>query len=206
VKQPAWRVVMAIVNQHPAQEILVPTDFSASADAALAVAGQYARRLRGHIHLLHVSAAAGTDAVRSVAAVQAKAGPDVPIIVAGGAGDPAEEILRYAWRHAVDLIVMGTHGRTGVSRLLLGSVAERVVRGARCPVLVVPAPRQIAAPAASAPSGVATEEDEAEQAVVARPCLVCATPTRDLICEPCRARIRGEALERKHREERAGRL
>jgi len=101
---------------------------------------------------------------------------------------------------------MGTHGRTGVSRVLLGSVAERVVRGARCPVLVVPTPRHTAAAVPSAPSGVTADDEEAQQAAAARPCLVCATPTRDLICEPCRARIRGEALERKHREERAGRL
>jgi universal stress protein A len=197
---------MAIVNQHPSQQILVPTDFSESADAALAVAGQYARLLPGRIHLLHVSDAVGTDAVRSLADVRAKAGPDVPITVAGRTGDPAEEILRYAWRHAIDLVVMGTHGRTGVSRVLLGSVAERVVRGARCPVLVVPTPRHTAAAVPSAPSGVTADDEEAQQAAAARPCLVCATPTRDLICEPCRARIRGEALERKHREERAGRL
>ncbi len=65
-------------------------------------------------------------------------GPDVPVTVAGTGGDPAEEILGYAQRHPIDLIVVGTQGRTGVSRVLLGSVAERVVRGARCPVLVVP--------------------------------------------------------------------
>jgi nucleotide-binding universal stress UspA family protein len=52
-------------------------------------------------------------------------------------GLPASEILRAARR--TDLIAMGTHGRTGVSRLFLGSVAERVVRESRCPVLTVPA-------------------------------------------------------------------
>jgi K+-sensing histidine kinase KdpD len=122
--------------------------------------------------------------------------------VAGTGGDPAEEILRYAGRQPIDLIVVGTHGRTGVSRVLLGSVAERVARGARCPVLVVPAPPRSAAPA---PSAAALDDEEAEQPAPARPCLVCATPTHDLICGPCRAHIRGEALERKRREERAGR-
>jgi universal stress protein A len=52
-------------------------------------------------------------------------------------GDPLLEIVEYARRAPVDLIVMGTHGRTGVSHLFLGSVAERVVRTAPCPVLTV---------------------------------------------------------------------
>jgi nucleotide-binding universal stress UspA family protein len=52
-------------------------------------------------------------------------------------GLPADEILRAARRARADLIVMGTHGRTGVSRVFMGSVAERVVRESRCPVLTV---------------------------------------------------------------------
>ncbi len=52
-------------------------------------------------------------------------------------GDPRAQILAHAEAEKVDLIVMGTHGRTGASRLLLGSVAERVVREATCPVLTV---------------------------------------------------------------------
>lgn len=52
-------------------------------------------------------------------------------------GDPRSEILEYARTAPVDLIVMGTHGRTGVSHLFLGSVAERVVRTAPCPVMTV---------------------------------------------------------------------
>ena len=52
-------------------------------------------------------------------------------------GDPAAGILRYARDHGVDLLVLGTHGRTGLRRLVLGSVAERVVRQAPCPVMVV---------------------------------------------------------------------
>jgi nucleotide-binding universal stress UspA family protein len=57
-------------------------------------------------------------------------------------GDPASEIVRYGRDAAVDLIVMGTHGRTGVERLLMGSVAERVLRDAPCSVLVVKMPRR----------------------------------------------------------------
>ncbi len=57
-------------------------------------------------------------------------------------GKPAEAILRVAHEEAVDLIIMGTHGRTGLPHLLLGSTAEAVVRGAPCPVFTVkPSPK-----------------------------------------------------------------
>jgi len=62
-------------------------------------------------------------------------------------GDPAEEVLREAEEMQADLIVMGTHGRTGLGRVLMGSVAEQVVRRATCPVLT------IKLPAASRPMG-----------------------------------------------------
>ena len=52
-------------------------------------------------------------------------------------GKPADEIVRYAREHDVDLIVMGTHGREGVARVFIGSVAETVVRRAACPVLTL---------------------------------------------------------------------
>ena len=55
-------------------------------------------------------------------------------------GDPAREILHIAQDLPCDLIVMGTHGRTGLSRLLMGSVAEQVLRRARCPVITVKTP------------------------------------------------------------------
>ncbi len=61
------------------------------------------------------------------------------------AGDPAREIVRYGRDAAMDLIVMGTHGRTGVERLLLGSVAEHVMQEASCSVLVVKLPRGLPA-------------------------------------------------------------
>lgn len=63
--------------------------------------------------------------------------PHIPVRHVFLEGDPAEEILRYAAEAGVDLIVMGTHGRTGLQRLLLGSVAEKVLRGALCSVLIV---------------------------------------------------------------------
>jgi nucleotide-binding universal stress UspA family protein len=55
-------------------------------------------------------------------------------------GDPATEILKYARDHGIDLIICGTHGRSGFDRFALGSVAEAVVRKAPCPVLTVHAP------------------------------------------------------------------
>ena len=58
-------------------------------------------------------------------------------------GDPAREIVRYSRDAVMDLIVMGTHGRTGLERLLLGSVAERVMKEAPCSVLVVKLPRGV---------------------------------------------------------------
>jgi nucleotide-binding universal stress UspA family protein len=73
-------------------------------------------------------------------------------------GSAAEQIIRYAADQGIDLIVMGTHGRTGLERLLMGSVAEQVVRGAPCSVLVVKMPKRIPAaqPAQSAASGMPT--------------------------------------------------
>jgi universal stress protein A len=55
-------------------------------------------------------------------------------------GDPAEEIVNFAEEESADLVVMGTHGWTGIKHLILGSIAERVLRTARCPVLTVRAP------------------------------------------------------------------
>jgi nucleotide-binding universal stress UspA family protein len=68
-------------------------------------------------------------------------------------GDPAMEIIREAREAGCDLIVLGTHGRTGLRRLLMGSVAEEVVRKAHCPVLTVKTPF----PAAEAPAAPKAE-------------------------------------------------
>jgi nucleotide-binding universal stress UspA family protein len=184
-------------------QILVATDFSDGARRALAVGAYYARLMHAHMHLLHVSAAAGMDAMQPLADVTAETGRDVSISIVGRSGEPAEEIIRYAASHSIELIVMGTHGRTGFSRVLLGSVVERVLRGAPCPVLVVPPHVQPGSGSSTAP-GAAADAEPAAPSVAERPCLICAVATRDLICEPCRARIRGEALRYKHAEARAG--
>ena len=80
------------------------------------------------------------------------ADPKVPVEHVMLVGDEATEIIRLAADKAVDLIVMGTHGRSGIGRMLMGSVAEKVVRRAPCPVLTVKQPvrvvRKAAEPAA----------------------------------------------------------
>lgn len=181
-----------------APRILVATDFSAASAAAERVAREYARRLQASVHILHV-VETGEDIVNAllgdVALDFARPAPTMVI----ERGDPAAQIADYARRHRINLIVVGTHGRTGVTRALLGSVAERLLRNAPCPVLAVPG---------SLREGAAGAENRAENAtrsVAPDRCLVCREPSLDLICTRCRARIRGEALERKQREERAGR-
>jgi nucleotide-binding universal stress UspA family protein len=69
--------------------------------------------------------------------------PDIAVSHVLLEGDPASEIVRYGRDASIDLIVMGTHGRTGVERLVLGSVAEKVLRDASCSVLVAKLPRGI---------------------------------------------------------------
>lgn len=140
--------------------ILVPIDFSAPSDAALA----YARRLAGTrdtaLHLLHV---AGATFLRAVTADPRDRDTAVlnrldtllsdedrrrfrVLAAVEHSDEPADEIVRYARLEGIDLIVMGTHGHTGVAHILLGSVAEKVVRVAPCPVLTLrPAPASIGA-------------------------------------------------------------
>ncbi len=140
------------------ETILCPTDFSECSQAALLVALDLARVLGARVQLTHVfqtpvyvgwedSPAALTATTQFLEQARAQAVQhlnelrdshvgDVPIETAQVDGAPQSKIVELA-AHA-DLIVMGTHGRTGVSHLVLGSVAERVVRTAPCPVLTVP--------------------------------------------------------------------
>jgi nucleotide-binding universal stress UspA family protein len=136
--------------------ILHATDFSPCSDLALQLAGALARDYRARLVILHV----GRPPVQPHGGVMTAApplaeewgrdelerqlrrrtvpdldpAPDHRLEFADGAGD---EILRVAAEAGCDLIVLGTHGRSGVGKLLLGSVAEQVVRRAPCPVLTV---------------------------------------------------------------------
>ena len=176
------------------REILAATDFSEQGEAAIRTALAYGAALRARVHLLHVSWPLERNVTGLLQRYGDMAEPGVTVVTATAAGDPAREIVKYATRHRVDLIVLGTHGRSGVSRVLLGSVSERVARTAPCPVLTVPPPEQVPRPA---------EAEEPEPTPSS--CIVCAGPSIDLVCVGCRSRIRGEAVTRKQREERPGR-
>jgi nucleotide-binding universal stress UspA family protein len=149
----------------PINKILFPTDFSDRAMNAFHMASALARDHRAALTVLHVRempalpfaefGAVPPPALPSREELMAKLAkfelPDegiaVEFVIADG--EPGEEIVRVAKEHRCDLIVMGTHGRTGLSRLLMGSVAERVMRRAPCPVLTLKAnlPAAVAAPA-----------------------------------------------------------
>lgn len=143
----------------PLKNVLVATDFSEPSVAALSYGREFARQFHASLHVLHV--------VPIVAAIFAAdmysmIPPDLQDQVDADArraldkvvtpedrqllhaktvvltsASPAVAIADYARAEGIDLIVMGTHGRTGLSHVLMGSVAERVVRTAPCPVLTL---------------------------------------------------------------------
>ena len=127
--------------------ILVPSDFSETSAAALRYAVNLARQFNARLYLLHVpdypGAATGDQLRELVTNDEAEA---LHVECAMRVGLPAEEIVRFALDHSADLVVMGTHGREGIDRLLLGSVAETVVRKAPCPVLTVHHPDRVCVP------------------------------------------------------------
>jgi len=141
------------------RKILVPVDFGEAAETALLYAKEIARQAGGELHLVHVRedpmllggwsalpAGPAPEAGEEAVALRAQLGrlltpeettalrADVHVI----AGNPAGlAISRYAAEHEFELIVMGTHGRGAVAHALTGSVAEKVVRSAPCPVLTI---------------------------------------------------------------------
>jgi len=137
------------------KRILVPTDFSDYSKQAIAYACELARRFAAELQLLHVATPpalpmpyVGTVSDQTFhpeeTAKKALEELDDPefdqvsrIDRVVRVGTPFVEIVRYAKENDIDLIVMGTHGRTGLVHALIGSVAERVVRKAPCPVLTV---------------------------------------------------------------------
>ena len=140
--------------------ILVATDFSQPSDAALTYGRALARNFKATLHVLHVvnnvsSVVYGAEAYAvSMPELQKEIEdsarkqlddllidndpnplPTRPVLITSSA--PAAAIVDYAGKERIDLIVSGTHGRGGVAHLLMGSVAERIVRTAPCPVLTV---------------------------------------------------------------------
>jgi len=140
--------------------LLVPVDFSEESRRALAWAFDYAQRAPCDVHLMHVfeqrvaaaDFSSGHEAVDDeIADVERAAREELDQMAPSEAerqavghisrhftnGSPAEEIVNTAGSIGADLIVVGTHGRTGFRRAVIGSVAERVVRNAPCTVVCV---------------------------------------------------------------------
>lgn len=142
-------------------KILCPYDFSESSSHALRYAIEFASTYKAKLYLLHVfdirvldygepiygiSIPTG-DAIGAIKTELANSIPEkvknelqVETIVVSGV--PFYEIIKFANENGIDLIVLGTHGRTGLAHILLGSVAEKVVRKASCPVLTIRHPGQ----------------------------------------------------------------
>jgi universal stress protein A len=140
------------------QKILLPTDFSNYSAAATKYACELATRFDAELHLLHTlelhlastpgfgmgiapptyineSRAAAEKSLAGILDPKWSAGRTV--IQAVVEGSPKTEIIQYARKQNIDLIVLATHGRTGLAHVIIGSVAETVVRTAPCPVLTV---------------------------------------------------------------------
>ena len=140
------------------KKILFPTDFSQYNDRALRLASTLAAESGATLYIVHV------DELRDLTAAMGEAGylmataledrqevrdqlerivPTVATVAYEHhylRGSPVVEILTFAEAENIDLIVMASHGRTGLSRLLMGSIAEGIMRKAQCPVLIVKQP------------------------------------------------------------------
>ena len=144
------------------RHILAPTDFSDSSKKAISDALELAQTFGATLSLLHVLEPSpylgeftlptmGEDLLgdleRQASAALAQVLPEaqqatIEVTRAVAIGSPSQKIVETAEAEHVDLIVMATHGRTGLSHLLIGSVAERVVRTAPCPVLTIRPPAE----------------------------------------------------------------
>jgi nucleotide-binding universal stress UspA family protein len=138
--------------------ILHPTDFSEHSEYALRLAASLARDHDARLVIVHVVMTLGPEAIsygEAVSQLQPQAyqeklwdelrrirpsDPEVAVEHVLREGDPPAEIIRAAEEIGAGLIVMATHGRTGLRRVLMGSVAEEVMRKAGCPVLTVKSP------------------------------------------------------------------
>jgi nucleotide-binding universal stress UspA family protein len=135
-------------------DILLPTDGGPASQAAISQAVDLAELSDARLHTLYVldttaypSLDAGAEAVMTALREEGQLALDevgdtaeaagVSVVSEIVSGTPHRQILEYAEANEIDLIVMGTHGRTGLDRYLLGSITERVVRTAAMPVLTV---------------------------------------------------------------------
>ncbi len=157
----------------PIRNVLHPTDFSEHSDYAFRVACLLARDHGARLIVMHVlerplltyagvmtappPPPPSAEERQAVQAQLCRINPSDPVIEVERLleeGDPTTAILQVAQERRCELIVMGTHGRTGLGRLLMGSVAEQIVRKAPCPVLTVRLPQALVPP--SEPPGPAT--------------------------------------------------
>lgn len=139
------------------KKILFPTDFSTASDAGLEQATALARGMDAELVILHVEEPApvyigdlyygmpepNTEALKKMLDEVVPMDLTTTCSHLYVKGDPAAEILRVADQVHADLIVMGTHGRTGFKRALFGSVAEQVLRRAKCPVMTTRLPSDV---------------------------------------------------------------
>ena len=142
--------------KRPIHRVLAPVDFSESSQAVLTHAKELAAAFDAHLDVLHIltevsmpgvygidTIQIATPEVRQrvreglIAAIEDSPGADVPYEVHLMVGFPARDSVDFAELHQTDLVVLATHGRTGLKRLMLGSVAENIVRLAPCPVFTV---------------------------------------------------------------------
>lgn len=133
------------------KKVLVPVDFAEASDAALLYARNLAKAFGAQLHVLHVMEnlflrAMANDPQAIEAGVARRLAEHLTdddrralgaVAVIRKSHAPALEIVRYAQDEGIGLIVMGTHGRVNMAHLLMGSVAEKVVRTAPCPVMTV---------------------------------------------------------------------
>jgi len=138
------------------KKILVPTDFSEPGRTALRYAVEFADQFGSSVDLFHVIQAVPAGAMLSYrpldelqASMKAHAEEEMdklhtewsdysfPVQKIVVDGHPFVEIVRHAKKSDADLIIMGTHGRGAIAHMMLGSVAEKVIRKAHCPVLTV---------------------------------------------------------------------
>lgn len=150
----SWGTAMIHVKK-----ILYPTDFSSYSNQAYLHAVALAETHKAQLTIVYVFAPGSDDTAngdrrfwRNQLEQIRPANPNIPVRHVFLDGDPATEIVRYAMDSTTDVIVLGTHGRTGVERLLMGSVAEKVMRDAPCSVLVVKLPKGVSTAAERTPA------------------------------------------------------
>lgn len=140
-----------------AKKILLPVDFSTAGEAALQMATMLARDSGATLIVLHVEeppmAYGGGEMYYGLVEPDRNelsrmlhevkpSDPSIPVVYRLVTGDPATSVVQAAEEEDADFIVVGSHGRTGLGRLLMGSVAEAIVRRAQCPVVTVKAPHK----------------------------------------------------------------